>query len=417
MTEVSAQDSFAQSAGPLMVPVQMRITNLADFLHLGNGDSTRGKQLNALSHLIHSQADMHESLYHGNPNTLGRAIKDRASTFRGFIVHAEDGRPAAYCVYYPMVDAEGKRAAYCEDIFIVEAWRGFGIFSTVLKELARLTVSENLEYVQWSTDARNNDFLAASKSKGIVRAPIHKWDCLGLMDHGRCSSVAEKANIEAGEYTARPLNKDDLYRVGSLGYSKDLITNTGDLDFRGFIVFQKDDRSNTPVAIVPGWKRLSTFRLVEDIVLEQPRIRSGHEELPIVLAVADAARKAGKANLLWHLTDGQNTDLEGVLSSQFGAHPETMAGTPESTMITHILRNGNLRALAESKPNLLILKPVNAPIGARVERVQTNGAPAAVTTTPAGQMRAIRPANGQPKANGQGLMSPPPVRTGKPAQP
>jgi|GEM_PF-2657863 len=408
MTEVSAQDSFAQSAGPMTVPVQMRITNLADFLHLGNGDSTRGKQLNALNHLIHSQADMHESLYHGNPNTLGRAIKDRASTFRGFIVHSEEGRPAAYCVYYPMVDAEGKRAAYCEDIFIVEAFRGYGIFSSVLKELARLTVSENLEYVQWSTDARNNDFLAASKSKGIVRAPIHKWDCMGLMDHGRCNSVAQKAHIDTSEYIARPLNKDDIYRVASLGHSKDLITNTGDLDFRGFIVFHKDDR-NAPVAIVPGWKRLSTFRLVEDIVLEQPRIRQGHEALPIVLAVADAARKAGKANLLWHIIDGQNTELEDVLSQEFGAHPETMSGTPESMMITHILRNGNLRALAEAKPNLLIQKPVNAPIGARVGR-----APA--STPDSVQTRTIKPANGQ-QPHGKGFMSPPLAETVKPARP
>lgn len=378
MTKQLAKDAFLQTAqarpasmvnlaGTAQNLINMRITSIHEFVRLSSA-TERDLRLNTLSHLIHSQADMHESLSFTNAQKLGSAIEKRAHLFRGFVVHSEEGRPAAYCVYYPMLDHTGKRAAYCEDIFIVEAWRGYGIFNVVLNELAKRTLREGLEYVQWSTDTRNNDFLAASHKKGIQRADIEKYECPALMNAELCNAFANASPDPQKRYIAQPIEKNHLYDLETLGVPPELLTMTGEMDFRGFIVLDKENRSK-PVAIAPGWIRMSTFRLNEHIVLEGIKVIDDHNLHDIVLSIGEAARKTRYESLLWHVVPKRDVLLESVLTNSFDAHYESMQGTPESKMLTHILAQPELNALAQLKVNMTVAKRADSPIGARRQPV------------------------------------------------
>lgn len=324
-------------------------TNIHDFVQIGEGQSNF-QHLRKLDILIGSQANLHRAHYTGDTTRLEQAISKRQNTIRGFILHTADDRMVGYAIYYPMIDSEGKRAAYCEDFFITEGYRGKGVAKILFAQLAKSVSDDGADYLQWSTDGRNEPVHGYVSSIGAIKTDIATLSCDLLLDDRHLKALSAADALNNANYLTRPIETHDVDRVRKLGFSRDLIQATGDHDFRGFITFRADDL-NTPVAVTPGWTQLSTFQLTEGLTLESPTIAPGVQNRSILLSIAKAAKKKAKAldakRLRWHIS-GDRQDIVSVLSGEFKAETDSMLGTPESAFVTYILRNGKLRALADS---------------------------------------------------------------------
>lgn len=328
-------------------------------------------KLGNLQHLIHCQADLHMAQSIDDQARLKDLLKSRANTLRGFVLHGDTAGPIAYLVYYPMIDSKGARVAYCEDFYIAESFRGRGTAKILFHELAKRTLADNFEYIQWATDRRNvpvHDFVQkklGAKQPGIITISAN-------------ALLSEKDALlnqwTRKEYVTRPLRGSDVNLPEKLGLSPNIIRNTGDLDFRGFVTFEKGKQQ--PVAITPGWIHLSTFQLKEGLHLEQPVFLAANNkeglsvnEEGILSSIVDASRKLAKGSQLeyfrWHIND-DCASMKSLLQDQLGLQRDSMLkGQPETELIVYTLSNGALKALSEATPDRTLRIPVAAPIGVR----------------------------------------------------
>lgn len=335
-------------------------------------DMRKRKLLKALDFLIGSQASLHRAYYEGDEDMLGNAIEKRVNTFRGFILHTDEGRPLSYAIYYPMIDSEGKRAAYCEDFYIVESFRGHGVAKILFNEIAQRTLEDGHEYLQWATDKRNGPVHHYVQNKlGCEQAAITTLCVESILDAasnaGKQGPVDLAANWNNAQYSTRLITENDINRMRALNLGPELIRNTGDLPFKGFITFKGNDLI-TPVAITPAWKHLSTFRLREGMIMEHPTIRAGEDLKAVVTSIGMAARQlvhdgeGGLDRVRWHIHDDK-PELKRVLVEDFKCYPDSMVGTPDSEFTAYRLKNGTLKRTAEAYVPREIQIDFSAPIG------------------------------------------------------
>lgn len=330
------------------------------------------KLLKALDFLIGSQASLHRAYYEGDEQMLDHAIENRVNTFRGFILHTEEGRPLSYAIYYPMIDSSGKRAAYCEDFYIVESFRGHGVAKILFNELAQRTLEDGHEYLQWATDKRNGPVHHYVTQKlGCEQTPLSTLCAESILDAGL--QAGKGGTIDLGQdwnnaqYSTRLITENDLNRVKQLNFGPEFIRHTGDLPLKGFITFKGNDMTN-PVAITPAWKHLSTFRLHEGMILENPTVREGEDLRAIIASIGVAARplfhdkEGGLDRLRWHVRD-DSTELKAILTKDFNCYPDSMVGTPDSEFTAYRLKNGTLKKTAQADVPREIYIDYNAPIG------------------------------------------------------
>ncbi|MDB5490607.1 MAG: hypothetical protein JWO78_456 [Micavibrio sp.] len=333
-------------------------------------------KLGNLQHLIHCQADLHMAKSVDDQARLKDLLKSRANTLRGFVLHGDTAGPLAYLVYYPMIDSKGSRVAYCEDFYIAESYRGHGAAKILFHELAKRTLADNFEYIQWATDSRNTPVHNFVQNKlGAKRPDVVTISANGLL--------GEKDNLlsqwAGKEYVTRPLRGNDVNLPEKLGLSPNIIRHTGDLDFKGFVTFEKG-KPTVPVAITPGWIHLSTFQLKEGLHLEQPVFMANANkdglminEEGIVASIIDASKKFSTLKQLeyfrWHIL-GSASAMKTLLQDRLGLQRDSMLkGQPDTELIVYTLSNGALKKLSENEPDRTLRIPVSAPIGVRTTHV------------------------------------------------
>jgi GNAT superfamily N-acetyltransferase len=338
-------------------------------------------RMDTLKHLIRSQASLHMAqVNEDSSNRLNSVLRDRNNTIRGFVLYAEGAGPVAYAIYYPMIDGQGSRVAYCEDFFIVESFRGYGVANILFHELAKRTRDDNAEYLQWATDKRNTPVqtfvekkLGADTPPQVVTISANNLLNKENKSRERLAIAFETAATAEGadpKYAVRPITRKDLGLIEDSGFSPNIIRNTGDLPFLGYIITKRANPLEAK-AIVPGWIHFSTFQVKEGIHLENPffvGIESEEEKTRIISAVIDTAckNKLGSNHLRWHV----NTDnyfMIDLLQNKLDLAKDSMLGTPESELVVYTLSNGNLQKLAETTPNRTLVISATVPIGTKRE--------------------------------------------------
>jgi hypothetical protein len=343
--------------------------------------------LGNLQHLVHCQADLHMARAVDDQARLKSLLEGRKNTLRGFVLHGDTVGPIAYLVYYPMIDSKGSRVAYCEDFYIAESFRGRGTAKILFHELAKRTLADNFEYIQWATDRRNvpvHDFV--QKKLGAKQPGVITISANSLLLNEKDALINAWA---CKEYMTRPLRGNDVNLPEKLGLSPNIIRNTGDLErFRGFVTTEKS-KPNLPVAITPGWIHLSTFQLKEGLHLEQPVfLPAGNKEgitvneEGILASIIDASKKFSKAEQLgyfrWHIND-DGSSMQTLLQDRLGLQRDSMLkGQPETELIVYTLSNGALKKLSDEEPDRTLRIPLSAPIGVRT----ASGGPIITPTVP-----------------------------------
>ena len=347
----------ATQANDRQIPVTTY--NIHDILR---GDESCPVTLGTFQFLVRSQAALHMASAVDNQDRLKTLLKNRGNTLRGFVLHGEGVGPVAYAVYYPMIDSNGSRVAYCEDFFIVESFRKYGAAKILFHELAKRTMQDNAEYLQWATDRRNQPVHGFVQNKLGARHP-------DVITIAASALIKNKVNLRGDwnekDFVTRPLKAEDVNLPERLGLSPNIIRNTGDLPFKGFVTFSRS-KTNEPIAITPGWTHLSTFQLKEGVHLEQPVFAEGVNKEAVMQSVITATRKHIDSNKLayfrWHVT-GSDKDMRDVLCDKLGLEVDSMVGTPESELVVYTLTNGSLKALADKEPCRVLVVPTNDPIG------------------------------------------------------
>lgn len=339
-------------------------------LRLFSGRNIPPVSVNSLSHLINSQAELHTSHYSGSPEALCGILQDKRNTLNGFAVLWGDV-PAAYSIYYPMLNAERGRGLYVEDFFIGQSFRSHGLGRLVFHELARRAVDDNATYIQWSTDKRNqpvHDYV-----QGVHRA--NKTCILDVNADRLLRREGIPDNLRkdwtAANFTTRPIEANDGPFLSQFGIARSLFQNTGDFSIRGFLTLDKIEK--VPLALTLGWWHFSTFKLEKGICLEHPVLRDGiNDRKGVLLSVADCVRRSfGKTDyghVLWHI-DQKDEETLRLVCDELGFEAESMMGSPESEFVVYEINNGTLQALAQRDPmpqRRLSSSPASDPIGTQV---------------------------------------------------
>ncbi len=346
--------------------IKINTYNIHDILH---GDGSCPVTLGTLQHLIRSQASLHMADIVDDQKRLKNLLDSRINSIRGFVMHAEGVGPVAYSIYYPMIDRKGQRVAYCEDFFIVESFRGYGVAKLLFHELAKRTRDDNAEYLQWSTDKRNNpvhSFVTKLGAKHPNIVTIAASDLLG--DRPTPKTMLTEGWSQAN-FVTRALEPNDMHELPKVGLEEKFIRNTGDMKFKGFITHERG--TGRVVAVTPGWIHTSTFQLKEGIHLEDPVFADVDEtqKAAVLLSVIEATKHmAGPKEkprynyLRWHVTE-DNSFMNEVLQNKYDLPRDSMLGTPESELIVYTLENGELKKLANNVPDMVIRVSNTDPIG------------------------------------------------------
>jgi hypothetical protein len=331
-------------------------------------DIRRGKcpvNLSKLMFLIESQASLHGTTSALNVTKLDELLQKQVNQMRGFVLCTEKDAPVAYAIYYPMIDHKGERIAYCEDFFIVEAYRGYGAAGILFHELAARTMKEDATALQWATDGRN--------------IPVHKYVKKLGAEHPEIITISANKLLTAPDIVSKlkpEWDKENFITVEhtDVDWHKhfnlpNIVRKTGDMSFRGFATFEKSNRHD-PVALTMGWIHTSTFQLNQGLHLEQPVFINGyaHKE-NVIHSVIDASQRYAKTNKLgyfrWHIGE-KDSLMRGILIDTLGLPVDRMLpDQPQSNLIVYTLSNGALKALANANPPRTLLIPANAPIGQR----------------------------------------------------
>ncbi len=354
--------TFQRVSQPTVRDIQITTHEINDILR---GVAGCPVTLVGLQRLIHAQAALHRAHADEDLDGLKSMLKSRGSTLRGFVLHAAGVGPVAYAVYFPMIDGQGERVAYCEDFFINEAFRGHGVANILFHQLAKKVMDEGAEKLQWATDKRNGPVHTFVQGKlGATHPDIITIAANELLDETKPASLRLTEAWNGKEYKTRLLTPEDSNLVRELGISPNIIRLTGDLSFRGFVTTLRNKPD--PVAITPGWTHLSTFRLKEGIHLEQPVFANGHPTSKIVASVAQAARQHVQRNRLdyfrWHIKESEGP-MRAILHDQLQLPIDSMLGNPESELIVYNLTNGALRKLATEVPDHVLHISTASPIG------------------------------------------------------
>lgn len=375
-SESAQRSPDSSSAKGSVKEIAVTTYNLHDILKGNAGKVT----IDTLQYLVKSQAHLHHVEPLENKEKLRRILRTRESTIRGFVLNAEGLGPVGYAIYYPAIDQQGRKVAYCEDFFIAEYARGYGVVNILFHELAKRTLDDGCNYLMWSTDKRNKSVHAIAKNKlKAVHPDQVTIDASTIIDAPALMPAWNKAT----GLVTRPIQSNDVNLVGAVGInSTDLIRHAGELPFKGFITLDTEN-GNAPVAVTPGWLRFSTFQLYHHFHLEQPTVSPNTERnqesilRSVIHGAASFAHSKRHKKLLWHAVPG--TKLADLLSGDLKLPADSMAGTPESELLVYTLSNGSLKALAESTPRRSIVIKSDDPIGAR-QSTNGNGKPPALTT-------------------------------------
>jgi hypothetical protein len=327
----------------------------------------KSRLLPVLNNLIMNQAGLHMRDYNGNPQLLEAAIRRKGNTLKGFIVFTNNQTPVAYAVYYPAIDNNGQRKLYVEDGYVAESYRRYGIMSMVFNRLARSAQNENASYLEWTTDGRNAAFMKFAEKIGAIKPNILSLDGDNLLN--------EKLDVEFSSAYARPIVARDISYIEQLGLPASLIRENGDINFKGFICFA-DEQEQVPLAVVPGWEHLSTFRLEQGIHLEHPTFQKDIDPIgkegalrAIIKALQDyrEENKESVSYIRWHV-DGDDTAFITSLQNNHGlTHDKMLDDVSSSIMHVYRLSNGNMKAMAElGIPNHIDISRTGGSIGPSV---------------------------------------------------
>jgi len=124
------------------------VRELADYEHL-------------LDHVEASVEDIDAALFGPNP----RAFCDIAEW---------DGQPAGIALwFYTFSTFRGRHGIYLEDLFVRPAFRGKGIATSLMRNLAQRCAREGLGQFQWSVLNWNEPAIKFYRSIGAV--PVNEW--------------------------------------------------------------------------------------------------------------------------------------------------------------------------------------------------------------------------------------------------
>lgn len=341
--------------------------------------------LSSLQYLIRCQASLHRAAeINDDPRRLREVLTKQQNTVRGFVLYGEGQGPMAYAIYYPAIDGNGEKVAYCEDFLIVEAYRGHGVARILFHELAKRTLDDGAKHLLWATDKRNSPVHDYVQGKlGAKHPNIITIAATDLLNSNNAAVLALKEGWASGNYATYPIKPNNIRHIQSIGLSPDLIRQTGDLEFKGFITFEKGTAGKV-AAVVPGWPHFSTFQLKQGLHLEHPVFAEGmtdSQKQQIVLSVIDAAAKHANRQsypyLRWHIAENEPGNvMNNLLQTRFGLQRDSMLGTPDSELIVYTLTNGNLEALAKRVPDRQLVISGTAPIGTRGVRPDAKFTPA-----------------------------------------
>lgn len=365
-TQVNGAFSKASDASARVINI--KTYNIHDIL---SGDPECPVTIGTLQFLIRSQAALHMAHAKENQGKLKELLKKRGNTLRGFVLYADQIGPVAYAIYYPMIDNKGARVAYCEDFFIVESYRKYGIAKILFHELAQRTMQDNAEYLQWATDARNTPVIGFIENKlGAKHPDVITISATELLENNSTAARNHSAltkSWDSKELVTRPLKAEDVNLPERLGLSPNIIRNTGDLPFKGFVTYEKS-KPNAPLAITPGWTHFSTFQLREGLHLEQPvfTVEKDADKKQIVHSIITAAKKYAEASryayFRWHISESEPT-MHSILTEDLGLHKDSMLGNNASELTVYSLTNGALNKLASTNPDRTIRISTADPIG------------------------------------------------------
>ena len=366
--------SFQGATAEKMREITIKTYDIRDIPHR---DRHCPVKLDELQFLIHSQASLHRTKAVHNLRLLKKLLESRGSTLRGFVLYAENIGPVAYSVYYPMINEKGFRRAYCEDFFITESFRNYGVSKILFHRLAKHVIDAGAGELQWSTDKRNYPVHAFVKEKlGATHPNIITISATSLLDPKSPLTASLTHQWNEKDFITRPLNSEDVNLPELLGLHPDMVRNTGDLSFIGFVTFEK--RKSRPIAITPGWIHTSTFQLKHGLHLEPPVFAPDADKEKIIYSVIAASRKYAAANQLpyfrWHINE-KDPDMTNLLQNKLKLPKDSMLGTPESELVVYHLKNGALKQLAAEEPEQVIWIPASAPIGTPKERSYSNTDP------------------------------------------
>lgn len=348
---------------------------LVDLHDIVSDREKRELLLPVLDKIISSQANLHFAEYFGDKEQLQQNIEMRGNTFRGFLVYAKSRLPIAYAVYYPMIDSEGKRAAYCEDAHVVENFRSHGVAKIVFQELAKRILEEGCEYLQWATDRRNIPFQKFAEKIGAKHTDIITLLGDSLLKSADLEENQLKKGWAKGNFVTREIKPNDVNLMKGLNVEPNIIRNTGDMTFKGFITFKKNDLK-TPVAITPGWQHLSTFKVMPGIYLEHPTFAkhlSKTEKSQAIFSMVSFMQEYATSHekpmeyLRWHV-NSKDEELKEILQGKLKLPVDCMLGPDifESEMLVYKLSNGSLQKLkedAEMNSDQILHIPRGTPIG------------------------------------------------------
>lgn len=363
ITESAPITSFEDAAANNARRIRITTYDIHDILR---SDGECPVTLNTLQFLVRSQAALHMANVNENQERLKTLLKDHGNTLRGFVLYADGIGPAGYAIYYPMIDGRGSRVAYCEDFFIVESFRKHGVAKILFHELAKRTMEDNAEYLQWATDRRNLPVHGFIQNKlGAKHPDVITIAANDLLDPDTMSEISLTDMWNDKDLITRPLRAEDVNLPGRLGLSPNLIRHTGDLPFKGFVTYERG-KGTEPLAITPGWVHLSTFQLRKGLHLEQPVFANDTNRENITLSVINASRRYTDATKLayfrWHI-DQNDPFMTSFLQGRIGLSVDSMIGTRESELIVYTLTNGALLRLAEDVPDRVLSISNSAAIG------------------------------------------------------
>ena len=243
-----------------MTSKKAHLVAVHDIHALGKEDTDSPLTLKDLSYLLAAEAAFYTVRYEGGDlKRLSKLLQESNNTIRGFII-SWDHVPAAFAIYSPMISPKG-RGASVENLFITESFRNHGLGKLLSHELASRAINDGADYLEWSTDKRNEPVHGYARSvlKGR-RASVLNIDANKLLDPDMPSRLAAKNGWSEANLTTRCIKPNDGPMLEKLGLSPLLIRHSGDLPFIGFITFEKGQLQE-PLAVTLGWRHNHTKKI------------------------------------------------------------------------------------------------------------------------------------------------------------
>jgi hypothetical protein len=330
------------------------------------------RRVDQLNGMIQDMAVVHRAEYLGDAETLNNVIQHHPDILKGYLVYC-NGLPIAYSIYYMALDQEGRVFVYAEDNYVHRSYSGFGVSKKLVYETAHRGSKLGANRMTFITDKRNIPL------QNLAPKVFARIDDIDVIDATQAMIRTEESwsPNNTRHFTSYPLSARHIEAVQELGFSSDVITQTGGFDFRGFITFEEDNGLIRPVCISFGWLGYSTFKNKIGLYLEQPQFANDVEDeskkdilSSIFLAVQELSSGDDQdLSLKWKIK--KDDELLKSLLLERGSSVDSMIGTKESEVIPYVIDGEDFQNVARNPQfasGAVLVVPEGAPIGGYVPK-------------------------------------------------